>query len=398
MSNEVEMPLTVLNPKDIDESTLRNLFINQVPEGKTIDYKQELPGNADSDKKDFLADLSSFANATGGHLIFGMAEAEGLPTELIGLTGDMDKAVLRLESMARDGIRPTIPGLEFVRVLLSNGKNAIVASVPRSWNKPHQVIFQKDFRFYTRGSAGKQHIDVDELRRIVHFSQEIGERIRQFRAARLAMVMSEDAPIDLVPGARTILHFIPFTAFDLGSQVDLQPLLKQGGSFVGVMNRGGSQRYNVDGLLAFSPSSQGNEAYAQLFRTGVIEIVTHLQAWNPRGKLVLPSLAFEEDMFEMVKATLAVLRHLSVSPPVAILLSFAGIKGWQMGVRDPYGTRGNRGGFDRDPLLVPELILTTLATDNVPRLLKPLIEAVWNAAGYAHSDYYDQEGNWVGER
>jgi hypothetical protein len=109
-------------------------------------------------------------------------------------------------------------------------------------------------------------------------------------------------------------------------------------------------------------------------------------------------LAFEESIFKMVGATIDVLSLLSVQPPIAVLLSLTGVKGWQMGVKDSYGTRGGRGGFDRDPLLVPELVLTTLTTDNVPKLVKPLVDAVWNAAGYAQSDYYDGMGNWVGEQ
>ena len=55
---------------------------------------------------------------------------------------------------------------------MKNGNNAVVISVPKSWNPPHQVIFQKDFRFYTRGSAGRQHFDVEELRRVVLLSQQ----------------------------------------------------------------------------------------------------------------------------------------------------------------------------------------------------------------------------------
>lgn len=165
---------------------LLKLYDGQVPEGKTIDYKAELPGTSDAARKDFLADLSSFANASGGHIVYGMEEAEGIPTNLLGLSSDVDQAILRLESMARDGIRPPIPGLELVRVAMKNGNNAVVISVPKSWNPPHQVIFQKDFRFYTRGSAGRQHFDVEELRRVVLLSQQIGERVRQFRASRVA--------------------------------------------------------------------------------------------------------------------------------------------------------------------------------------------------------------------
>jgi hypothetical protein len=42
------------------------LVDNQVSEHKTIEYKEALLGNADGDKKEFLADVSSFANESGG--------------------------------------------------------------------------------------------------------------------------------------------------------------------------------------------------------------------------------------------------------------------------------------------------------------------------------------------
>ena len=50
----------------IEENDLQALVDNQVAERKTIEYKESLPGNADGDKKEFLADVSSFANASGG--------------------------------------------------------------------------------------------------------------------------------------------------------------------------------------------------------------------------------------------------------------------------------------------------------------------------------------------
>jgi hypothetical protein len=80
-----------------------------------------------------------------------------------------------------------------------------------------------------------------------------------------------------------------------------------------------------------------------------------------------------------------------------MMLSFIGIKGWEMGVRDTWGTRGHAGGIDRDPLLIPELLLESLKMDDLHKLLKPVIDATWNAAGYAQSDYYDAQGNWVGD-
>ena len=344
------MPLTNLRPWEITEEVLLKLYDGQVPEGKTIDYKAELPGTSDAARKDFLADLSSFANASGGHIVYGMEEAEGIPTNLLGLSSDVDQAILRLESMARDGIRPPIPGLELVRVAMKNGNNAVVISVPKSWNPPHQVIFQKDFRFYTRGSAGRQHFDVEELRRVVLLSQQIGERVRQFRASRVAAVMSAETPVPLVAGGRQVVHFVPLSAFDAGVNVDLKRVLSDRGLFITTTNRGGSLRHNVDGLLAYSQSDGAYDAYAQFFRNGALEIVVHVSKWAARtGELVLPSLSFEEEIFAQAKAALRVLAMAGVTMPVVMMLSFVGIKGWEMGVKDSWGIRGKTGGFDRDP-------------------------------------------------
>ena len=251
------------------------------------------------------------------------------------------------------------------------------------------MIFQKDYRFYTRGSAGKQHIDVEELRRIILFSQEIGERIRHFRAARISAVMSGDTPVALQPGARQILHFVPLASFAAGTAADMRRVATDPGKLVGVMDRGGSVRPNVDGLLAYSSADKVHDAYAQLYRNGVIE-VTGL--WDGgQSKRKLPSLAFEKDVFAKTKAALALLSLAGIMPPVAMLLSFTGIKGWEMAVRDDWGTRGGRGGFDRDPLLIPELVLQSLEASDIRTLVLPLIETTWQAAGFEGSDYYDRK-------
>jgi len=64
----------------ISQADLQNLIDNAVAEGRTIEYKQALPGGTDSEKKEFLADVSSFANTAGGDLLFGISEDKGVPT------------------------------------------------------------------------------------------------------------------------------------------------------------------------------------------------------------------------------------------------------------------------------------------------------------------------------
>jgi len=65
----------MINKHDkIEFNDLEQLQSNAVLESKTIEYKKLLPTNSDADRKEFLADISSFANASGGDVIFGISE------------------------------------------------------------------------------------------------------------------------------------------------------------------------------------------------------------------------------------------------------------------------------------------------------------------------------------
>src|SRR2546425_901377 len=84
-------------PKEFDaiaKEDIEVLVANAVSEGRTIEYKEQLPGGTDEDKREFLADVSSFANAAGGDLIYGVREKRdaggkplGIPEAAEGLAG-----------------------------------------------------------------------------------------------------------------------------------------------------------------------------------------------------------------------------------------------------------------------------------------------------------------------
>lgn len=162
------------------------------------------------------------------------------------------------------------------------------------------------------------------------------------------------------------------------------------------MNREGSVRHNVDGILAHVPWSEDPTAYAQLFRSGILEVV---RVWGggQSGKN-LPSLAFEEDVFEIARHSLPLLEVIQVDPPVVILLSLAGMKGWKMGISDPYGWHDDHLGFDRDPILLPELLVDSFRPHDFRQVAKPLMDAAWQAADFPRSLYYSESGIWVGRQ
>src|SRR5713101_3738494 len=128
----------------ITEQDLRNLIENSVLERKTLEYKATLPDNSDGDKKEFLADVSSFANSVGGDIVFGIAcdSLTGVPKSVGGFSvTSFDQEILRLESSIRDCIEPRIGGIGFQPVSLLGGKFALILRIPKSWNSPHRVSY-----------------------------------------------------------------------------------------------------------------------------------------------------------------------------------------------------------------------------------------------------------------
>jgi predicted HTH transcriptional regulator len=177
----------------IAEADLLALISNAVSEGRTIDYKRELPGNSDGEKKEFLADVSSFANTSGGDLIFGMDEVEGLPTQLTGFqSANADIEIQRLDSILAFGIDPRI---RYSAKIIQGGVRSLFIRVERSWIGPHRVIFKGHDRFYGRNSAGKYSLDVNQLRSAFTFSSTVTERIRAFRVDRIISLSNNDTPI-----------------------------------------------------------------------------------------------------------------------------------------------------------------------------------------------------------
>ena len=148
----------------LTEADLAELITAGMPELKTLEYKQTLSGTSHADRKEFLADVSSFANSSGGHLIYGVRADAGAAAELVGINEKSDPAILGMESAIRDGIAPRIAGIHSVSIKLAGARAVIVMRIPKSFAAPHMVKFKGTSRFYARTSNGKYQLDVGEIR------------------------------------------------------------------------------------------------------------------------------------------------------------------------------------------------------------------------------------------
>jgi hypothetical protein len=388
--NLIEKPLDSINAQD-----LKQLIENQVLEKKSLDYKLSLPSNADADKKEFLADVSSFANSSGGDIIYGISQdnTTGFPKDLVGIDSEnIDQEILRLESIIREGIEPRIPSVAIQPIKLANSKNVLILRIQKSWVLPHRIKFKEDHRFYARGTNGKYKLDLGELRNAFTLSESLNDKIKRFREDRIARLFANETPIPFQKGAKVVLHLIPLISFNPSTHFDLEKIEPKVEYYAPLGSMSWGRRYNLDGLISFSCGTL-SYSYTQLFRNGIMEIVdgTVLDA---NGNKVIPSIGYEEDLRESFPNYLSALKYLNVELPIVAFLTLIGVKGYKMATsffqRESYE-------IDRDVLLLPETVIESYAV-KPDEVLKPAFDAIWNSCGFPKSLNYDDKGEWKPNR
>ena len=384
----------------ITEADLQALIDDSVPESKTIEYKQALPGNSDSEKKEFLADVSSFANASGGDIAYGITEDRdtGKPELLQGLTiENVDQEILRLENLIRSGIEPRLPSVTIRQIPLSNARVALIIRALKSWSSPHCVSFADHYKFYSRGNTGKYRLDVNELRAAFGLSETAIERLRKFRIDRISRILAGETPIPFYDNAKIVLHLIPLISFNPAQSYSLGDITSHPDRLPPIYCSSWSSRHNLDGFLTYGKDQTGKSySYVQLFRNGIIEAVEGLLLEPHNGELSIPSIAYEEELSKSLSVYLSILRTLCVTLPVLIFLGLLQVKGYSMAVGSRFPT-ADRICIDRDILLLPEIVLDSYEV-RAEKVLRPSFDSVWNACGFSRSFNYNDNGEWASRR
>ena len=388
-------------PKQFDEITKTDidaLRANAVPEGRALEYKLVLPERTDDKKMEFLADVSSFANAAGGDIFYGIAEDQGVPTATDGLPGiDPDAESLRLDQIIRSGIEPRIPGVRIKAVQGFPQGPVLVVRIPQSWASPHIVKSDRGSRFYTRDSAGKHQMDVTEIRAAFLLSEAIPERIKRFRDHRLSRIIAGETPVPVHSGPKMVLHVIPVAGFAKPTAVDVVAVFQGRFHLRPMVAHGWDVRMNLDGCATFYSTSAESSCfgYSQLFRSGAIEALDSFLV-SGEHKLI-PSRSCEEHILRVFPSYLTLLQQLGVEPPAFAMLTFIGVKGFALAECENDFTDHLHHAIYHDVLSLPELLIEDYSQP-ADSLLKPIFDILWQSAGYSHCYNYNDAGQRIARR
>src|SRR5262249_62187157 len=100
-----------------------------------------------------------------------------------------------------------------------------ILCIQKSLTPPHRVRMGNTNRIYGRNSTGAYEFSIEELRVVFTAAASTLDRVRAFRAERLARIDSGESIIPLAAEAgRVVLHLAPLSSFAIGPQVDLDRL------------------------------------------------------------------------------------------------------------------------------------------------------------------------------
>jgi hypothetical protein len=394
------------NIRDVTPADLERLVADQAQEGPHLDFKRDLPTNWDnSARNEFVADVSAFANAGGGDLVYGIEEnGDARASALVPQVVNQDQEVRRLQDLMLNSVEPRIPGAQVHAVEVSNsGINgyAIIIRVPPSWVGPHRV--KTNQHFYLREGARKRQLDVPEIRGLFLRSESQAQRVRDFRTDRISRILTSDGAPTLLPGAVLVMHLVPSDAALGLMQVDPLNYLPAAGTttrYLPVLDRdgSGSPRVNLDGAVFMRHSSNpaGVPGYSLLFRNGFFETTQIFDVPNrdyEDGRFNLPSRGYEDACIRLVNRVREELRHLGVGTEMTAMLTLLHAHRVRVGLPAMHFAGREDGLFDRQHVLLPDVLLKGDVESELA--LKPVFDLMMQACGLPGSLNYDEDGRRI---
>lgn len=387
--------------EDIQEKHLQQLIDNGVREGMRLEYKRETYGRSDADKKEFLKDISSFSNRSGGHLIIGMNEEDGVADSIVAIPeSEIDQELQRLESLARDSIEPRIPSINFRSVPVRDGA-VILARIDASWALPHRTAFKNSNRFFGRNSSGAYELSMDEIRSLFVSGQMLTQRAEKFIQARLKRLPSDGSMTPINTGGRGVLviHLAPLNSIAINQIFDPNAVDHHRDDFRPIDSEGHSRRHNLYGLLVY----QGGESctgYTQVFRNGYIEAIAvgaTFERKNEEGEMerYIHGKTIAEWLIDGISSYMEGLRNIDASPPVLISIALLGVYRTKLGTDQRQNYRRHPQ-YPDDNLVLPSFLLPAFAgREDYARELSKILDILWNAFNYSRCDLFNANRQWI---
>ena len=151
----MELPSTL---QDIDQ-----LIATQTQESLHLDYKDSRAIDK-SKREEISKDVSAFANADGGTIIYGVTEKKHLPVAHDNGVDHNRYSREWLEQVINSNINPRVDGIQIIPIHVSNDNSIYVVGIPKSFQGPHQAADKKYYKRFNFQSVPMEDYEINDIR------------------------------------------------------------------------------------------------------------------------------------------------------------------------------------------------------------------------------------------
>ncbi|MHB1006192.1 MAG: AlbA family DNA-binding domain-containing protein [Chloroflexota bacterium] len=157
-------------PWEWEESDIQSMIQNLVKESINLDYKgsPSLDPKDEAKKNEISKDISSFANSSGGVVLYGVVEANHIPKNIDSAYDPVVVTREWLEQIINSRIQRRIDGVRINQIELhatQPGKVIYAVSVPQSNSGPHMAADHKYYKRFNFQSVPMEDYEVRDVAR-----------------------------------------------------------------------------------------------------------------------------------------------------------------------------------------------------------------------------------------
>jgi hypothetical protein len=374
-----------------DAARIATIINAQASEGQSLEFKSELPDRSDKGKAEFLKDVSAMANASGGTILFGVAEKRGAADSLAGLRfHDPDAEVRRLSQILESGAEPRIAGVTLSPISIGDS-DVLVVDVPESLDAPHRYLFNNHSKFVQRMGTHTSELSYDQLRAAFNRTSARMDKIRSRWDDQLEL---KKLWRPMISGPVCIVRLASLMLADERQVIDPKVAYEHWSNLIFPGWGGGSPAFNYEGVVAYQSRGQDTQAaLVQVNRHGSISAYRTARLLGD-DRPIIPSIVVGDFIIQAAKKLIDFSLLVGMRGSAVLNVALIRLSGFEFATRDRYGFDSElSAGIDK--IEMPEFWVDDLENPGVvDHLVRPGFDLLWQSFGWAECPEFNPEGVW----
>ena len=218
--------------------------------------------------------------------------------------------------------------------------------------------------------------------------------MRSFHRDRVDLVLRGETTFPLIEtGAKAFVHVIPISHFASGEYLPLNNvpgLDPSGGAGVGAK----LTVPNFDGRIAHDDCRPAG-SHIQVFRDGAVEVANMRILKKVSGQQQLEAFRVEGAVLSAVRQAHRFFRgEPTIEGPYVVMLTLVGVQGVNIPSQSPSDHSIDVHQIERDRLEFPEVQIDDPACEDLPQVLRPVFDMLWQAGGWEKSLNFKGDGSY----